>query len=248
MHTDHRRPVALIILDGWGVSDSKDGNAIALAHTPHYDEICSNYPRTELAASGEHVGLAAGSSGSAEAGHLNMGAGRVVETDIARIAKAVRSGEFERNPILQQAIANAAAAGKPLHLIGLLSDGGVHSSLDNLYTLLRMAKREGVKDVFVHAILDGRDVPQRTADIYVEALEIKMADIGVGQIATMCGRFFGMDSGGNWERTARCSSTRKANAHSMLGPRSEIPSCVGSLMSLSLRSFSKRTPVCRSRP
>ena len=203
MHTDNRRPVALIILDGWGVSDSKDGNAIALAHTPNYDQICSSYPRTALAASGEHVGLAPGSSGSAEAGHLNIGAGRVVETDIARIAKAVRSGEFEKNPVLQPAIAHAAASGKPLHLIGLLSDGGVHSSLENLYTLLRMAKREGVKDVFVHAILDGRDVPQRTADIYVEALEIKMADVGVGCIATLCGRFFGMDSGGNWERTAR---------------------------------------------
>ena len=203
MHTENRRPVALIILDGWGVSNANDGNAIALAHTPHYDEICSNYPRTELAAAGEYVGLAPGSAGSAEAGHLNIGAGRVVETDIARIAKAVRSGEFENNVVLQPAIANAAASGKALHLIGLMSDGGVHSSLENLYTLLRMAKREGVKEVFVHAILDGRDVPPRTADIYVEALEIKMADIGVGRIATLCGRFFGMDSGGNWERTAR---------------------------------------------
>ena len=203
MTTENTRPVALIILDGWGISDSSAGNAIALAHTPYYDQICARYPRTQLAASGEHVGLASGSSGSAEAGHLNIGAGRVVQTDIARIAKAVRSGDFEQNKVLQSAMARAAASGKPVHLIGLLSDGGVHSSPENLYALLRMAKREGANEVFVHGILDGRDVPPRTADIYVEALEIKMADIGVGRIATLCGRFFAMDSGENWERTAR---------------------------------------------
>ena len=197
------RPLALIILDGWGVSSRTEGNAVALAHTPYYDEICSKYPGTRLLASGEHVGLAPGAPGSAEAGHLNIGAGRIVETDISRIAKAIRSGEFERNKVIQPAMAHAAAAGKPVHLIGLLSDGGVHSVPDNLYALLRMAKRAGVKEVFVHAILDGRDVPARTADIYVEALEIKMADIGVGAIATICGRFFAMDSSENWERTAR---------------------------------------------
>lgn len=203
MNTENTRPVALIILDGWGISDDNAGNAIALAHTPNYDQICSRYPRTQLAASGEHVGLASDLPGSAEAGHLNIGAGRVVETDIARIAKAIRNGDFETNAILQPAMAHAAAAGKPVHLIGLLSDGGVHSSPENLYALLRMAKREGVREVFVHGILDGRDVPPRTADIYVEALEIKMADIGIGRIATLCGRFFAMDSGENWERTAR---------------------------------------------
>lgn len=199
----NRRPLALIILDGWGASDRSEGNAIALAHTPNYDEICSRYPQTRLAAAGESVGLAAGAPGSAEAGHLNIGAGRVVQTDIARIARAIRDGEFAKNPVLQPAMAHAAASGKAVHLIGLLSDGGVHSSPDTLYALLRMAKTEGVKDVFVHGILDGRDVPPRTADIYVEALEIKMADIGVGKIATLCGRFFAMDSGENWERTAR---------------------------------------------
>ncbi|HUR97509.1 MAG TPA: 2,3-bisphosphoglycerate-independent phosphoglycerate mutase, partial [Pyrinomonadaceae bacterium] len=203
MNTQNTRPVALIILDGWGLSNSSEGNAVVLAHTPHYDEICSRYPRTKLAASGEYVGLAAGAAGSAEAGHLNIGAGRVVQTDIARIAKAVRSGEFSDNPVLQPAMAHAAASDRPVHLIGLLSDGGVHSSPDTLYALLRMAKRAGVREVFVHAALDGRDVPPRTADIYIEALEIKMADIGVGRIASLCGRFFAMDSGENWERTAR---------------------------------------------
>lgn len=198
-----QRPIALIILDGWGVSDPNPGNAVALAHTPNYDEICKRYPRTNLAASGERVGLASNASATAEAGHLNIGTGRVVQTDIARIAQAVRSGEFGRNPVLQSAMARAAASGKPVHLIGLLSDGGVHSAPENLFALLRMAKCEGVRDVFIHAILDGRDVPPRSADVYVEALEIKMAEIGVGSIATLCGRFFAMDNGENWERTAR---------------------------------------------
>jgi 2,3-bisphosphoglycerate-independent phosphoglycerate mutase len=203
MSTANRRPLALVILDGWGISDNTDGNAVALAHTPNYDEICSRYPKTRLAASGESVGLSTGAAGSAEAGHLNIGAGRVVQTDIARIAKAIAEGSFARNAVLQPAMARAAAAGKPVHLIGLLSDGGVHSAPETLYALLRMAKTEGVKEVFVHGILDGRDVPPRTADIYAEALEIKMADIGIGRIATLCGRFFAMDSGDNWERTAR---------------------------------------------
>ena len=203
MNTVNRRPLALIILDGWGINDKREGNAIALAHTPNYDEICSRYPQTTLAASGESVGLADGAPGSAEAGHLNMGAGRIVQTDISRIARSISTGDFAKNPVLQPAMARAAASNKPLHLIGLLSDGGVHSAPETLYALLRMAKSEGVKEVFVHGILDGRDVPPRTADIYVEALEIKMADIGVGRIATLCGRFFAMDSGENWERTAR---------------------------------------------
>lgn len=203
MDYEIRRPLALIILDGWGVSDKTEGNAIALAHTPHYDEICARFPQTLLEASGESVGLAAGSYGSAEAGHLNIGAGRVVKTDIARIANSIRAGEFGRNSVLHPAMARAAATGKLVHLVGLLSDGGVHSSFETLYALLRMAKSEGVREVFIHGILDGRDVPPRTADIYVEALEIKMADIGIGKIATLCGRFFGMDSGENWERTAR---------------------------------------------
>ena len=196
-------PLALIILDGWGVSENTDGNAIALAHTPYYDQIAARYPSAKLTASGESVGLSSDAPGSAEAGHLNLGAGRIVQTEIARIARAVRSGDFDHNPVLGSAMSRAAASGKPVHMIGMLSDAGVHSSPENLYALLRMAKRAGVRDVFVHGILDGRDVPTRTADIYVEALEIKMADIGLGKIATLCGRFFAMDSGENWERTAR---------------------------------------------
>jgi 2,3-bisphosphoglycerate-independent phosphoglycerate mutase len=223
MDYSNRRPLALIILDGWGVSDRTEGNAIAMAHTPFYDEISARYPQTLLEASGESVGLAPGSGGSAEAGHLNIGAGRVVKTDIARIARSIRTGEFGHNAVLQPAMARAAGQGKPVHLIGLLSDGGVHSSFETLSALLRMAKNEGVREVFIHGILDGRDVPPRTADVYVEALEIKMADIGIGKIATLCGRFFAMDSGDNWERTARAFTMLvHAEGERALDPRTAI--------------------------
>lgn len=193
----------MIILDGWGVSSRRAGNAIAQARTPFYDEICTKYPQSVLAAAGASVGLASNASGNAEVGHLNIGAGRVVKTDVARIEDAIKSEQFFENAALKSAISKAAESGKPVHLIGLLSDGEIHSAPESLYALLRMAKRERVKEVFVHGILDGRDVPPRTADIYVEALEIKMADIGIGKIATLCGRFFAMDNSENWERTAR---------------------------------------------
>jgi 2,3-bisphosphoglycerate-independent phosphoglycerate mutase len=198
-----KRPLALVILDGWGISPQKEGNAIALAHTPFYDEICAKFPQTNLSAAGLRVGLTADSAGNAEVGHLNLGAGRIVKTEISRISEAVKSGAFFDNEILKNAFARALANNSSVHLIGLLSDGDVHSKPENLFALLRMAKAEGVKDVFIHAILDGRDVAPRTADVYAEALEIKMADIGVGQIATLCGRYYAMDANQNWERTAR---------------------------------------------
>ncbi|HEV8593778.1 MAG TPA: 2,3-bisphosphoglycerate-independent phosphoglycerate mutase [Pyrinomonadaceae bacterium] len=203
MNNQNNRPLALIILDGWGHSDQSEGNAIALANTPFYDEISATYPKTTLAAAGNRVGLANGVAGSSEVGHLNLGAGRVVQTNPLRISEAIKSGSFFENQVLQGAFGHASNEGTSVHLVGLLSDGDVHSSSDTLFALLRMAKNEGISDVFVHAILDGRDVPQRTADIYVEALEVKMADIGVGRIATLCGRYFAMDSRENWERTAR---------------------------------------------
>ena len=203
MSNDITRPLALIILDGWGVSPETRGNAIALAHTPYYDAVCSKYPRTRLAASGNRVGLSADAPGNAEVGHLTIGAGRIVQTEAARIATAVASGEFLENRVLRSAFARASGGNSDVHFMGLMSDGGVHSSPETLFALLRMAKREGVREAFVHAILDGRDVQPRTADIYVDALEIKMADIGIGKIASLCGRFYAMDSDENWERTAR---------------------------------------------
>jgi 2,3-bisphosphoglycerate-independent phosphoglycerate mutase len=198
-----KRPLALVIIDGWGYSPKKEGNAIALAHTPVYDEICERYPKTLLAASGFRVGLTPDTPGSSEVGHLNIGAGRIVQTDVSRISAAVKTGIFFENPVLKAAFANAKSNRSAVHLVGLLSDGEVHSSPENLFALLRMARNEGLEDVFVHGILDGRDVQPRTADIYTEAVEIKMADIGVGRIATLCGRYYAMDRDQNWERTAR---------------------------------------------
>ena len=197
------RPVALVILDGWGYAPRTESNAIAIAHTPYYDEICRNYPMTTLSASGTGVGQADDQPGSSEVGHLNLGTGRVAQTQIARIKKAVESGEFMENAVLNRAFAKAKADGSAVHMIGMLSDGGVHSSTENLFACLRLAKKHDLQDVFIHCILDGLDVPERTADIYVEALEIKLADIGIGRVASLCGRFFAMDSGERWERTAR---------------------------------------------
>ena len=200
---DKRRPLALVIIDGWGHSPRREGNAISLAHTPFYDEICAKYPRTTLIASGLRVGLTPDAPGNSEVGHLNIGAGRIVQTDVSRISTSLKSGKFFENKVLKEAFAKAKANNSAVHLVGLLSDGEVHASPENLFALLRMARNEGAKNVFVHAILDGRDVAPRTADIYVEALEIKMADIGIGRIATLCGRYYAMDRDQNWERTAR---------------------------------------------
>ncbi len=201
--TEKQRPLALIILDGWGHSESRAGNAIALAHTPHYDEISQKYPKTLLAAAGSRVGLPNDAAGSSEVGHLNIGAGRIIQTDVAKVSNAVRTGKFFENKVLKRAFEAAKAKNSAVHLIGLLSDGGIHSSPENLFALLRYAKYEGLEKVFLHCILDGRDVAPRTADIYVEALEIKLADIGIGSIATLCGRYYAMDKDQNWERTAR---------------------------------------------
>jgi 2,3-bisphosphoglycerate-independent phosphoglycerate mutase len=198
-----KRPLALIILDGWGFSLDPHGNAIAMANTPYYDDICARYPSTSILAAGTAVGLSEWAVGNAENGHVNIGAGRVVKTVAAQIADSILAGTFSENSVLTDAFQKAVEKGSAVHFIGLLSDGDVHSSSETLFSLLRMAKINGISDAFVHAILDGRDVPQRTADIYVEALEIKMADIGIGTIASLCGRYYGMDSNENWERTAR---------------------------------------------
>ncbi len=198
-----KRPVALVILDGWGYAPRTEGNAIAIANTPNYDEICRSFPMTVLTASGSGDGQTPVKPGNAEAGHLSIGTGRAAQTEVSRISDSIRSGAFMENPVLKDAFAKAKGRGADVHLIGLMSDGGINSSTDHLFALLRMAKQDGLTNVYVHCILDGLDVPPRTADIYVEALEIKLADIGVGSIATLCGRFFAMDNGENWERTAR---------------------------------------------
>ncbi|HEV7842086.1 MAG TPA: 2,3-bisphosphoglycerate-independent phosphoglycerate mutase, partial [Pyrinomonadaceae bacterium] len=198
-----RRPLALIIIDGWGYSPMREGNAIALADKPFYDELMEKYPHTLLEASGSRVGLPAGVMGNSEVGHLNMGSGRVVRMDVSRIDYAVETGEFFQNEALTSAMDAAKAKNKQLHLIGLLSDGQVHSSQEHLYALLRMAKERGLSRVYVHGFLDGRDTPPMSAYGYVEALQVQMSKIGCGRIASAIGRYYAMDRDKRWERTER---------------------------------------------
>ncbi len=186
------RPLALIILDGWDDAESNEASIINRSFTPNYDAIRANFPKVSLDAGHDPT-----------AGHLTIGAGRDAETELSVVERALHSAAFGENEVLNAAMKNASENGSSVHLIGLLSDGGVHSLPDSIFGLLRMAKLKGIEDIFIHCILDGRDVDPRTADIYIEALEIKMADIGVGKIATVCGRFFAMDIEENWERTVR---------------------------------------------
>ena len=198
-----RGPIALIIIDGWGYSPAREGNAIALATTPFYDELTENYPMTLLDAHGTRVGLPEGVMGNSEVGHLNIGSGRVIRMDVSLVDHEIATGEFFNNTVLLPAITNAAQHGRALHLMGLLSDGQVHSSIEHLYALLNMAKKHGVQRVFVHCFLDGRDTPPASAITYIKALQRKMEEIGCGEIATIVGRYYAMDRDKRWERTKR---------------------------------------------
>jgi 2,3-bisphosphoglycerate-independent phosphoglycerate mutase len=196
-------PLALIILDGFGHSPAREGNAVALAQMPFYDEIRERYPHTLIEASGTCVGLPGRIMGNSEVGHLNMGAGRVIMTDIRRIDYSVETGEFFSNEALVNALDNAKTRGGAVHFMGLLSDGLVHSSQEHLYALLRMAKERGLSRAYVHAFLDGRDTPPSSAHTYVGALRRKIEEMGFGEIATLCGRYYAMDRDKRWERTER---------------------------------------------
>lgn len=196
-------PLALIILDGFGYRAEREGNAIAMAQMPFYDELLEKYPHTLIQASGECVGLPRGVMGNSNVGHLCMGAGRVVRTDVERINNEITTGEFQRNPELNAAIDNAASHDRALHLIGLVSDGLVHSSQEHAYALLRMARARNLRRVFVHCFLDGRDTPPSSADAYVAAMQQKCEEIGAGEIATVVGRYYAMDRDQRWERTER---------------------------------------------
>jgi 2,3-bisphosphoglycerate-independent phosphoglycerate mutase len=197
------KPVLLIVLDGWGINENNGGNAIAAAQAPIYRSLLRDYPHTKLVASGEAVGLADGQMGNSEVGHLNLGAGRVVYQDSTRITKAIREGEFFKNPALLSAMEAAKKKGASLHLLGLLSDGGVHSHLGHIFTLFDMAKAQGLTRVFFHAFLDGRDTPPRSALGYITQLEDHCAKIGVGRIATVSGRYYAMDRDKRWERVQK---------------------------------------------
>ncbi|OIQ58758.1 2,3-bisphosphoglycerate-independent phosphoglycerate mutase [Moorella thermoacetica] len=197
------RPLMLMILDGFGLGPEGAGNAISQGRLPNYRRLLAEYPHTRLRASGEAVGLPAGQMGNSEVGHLNIGAGRIVYQELTRISKAIRDGSFFSNEVLAGAVRAAREQGGALHLMGLVSDGGVHSHLDHLYALLDLAKREGLERVYIHAFLDGRDVPPASAAGYLEQVEDECRQKGIGAIATIMGRYYAMDRDRRWERTAR---------------------------------------------
>jgi 2,3-bisphosphoglycerate-independent phosphoglycerate mutase len=195
------KPLAIIIMDGFGISPIEKGNAVARARKPNLERFWKNYPTTTLAASGLAVGLPHGQMGNSEVGHLNLGGGRIVYQDYTRISLAVENGSFGQNPVLLEAMAKAK--GGKMHLIGLLSDGGVHSHNTHLYALLEMAQKLDLKNVYVHAILDGRDVPPRSALTYFRELEAKFEQIGTGKVATVSGRYYTMDRDKRWDRVEK---------------------------------------------
>lgn len=201
--SNKRGPLALIIIDGWGYSASREGNAIALATTPFYDELAEKYPQTLLEAHGSRVGLPAGVMGNSEVGHLNIGSGRVIRMDVSLVDHEIETGQFFQNKVLVDAVDGAKTRGKALHLMGLTSDGQVHSSLTHLYALLKMAKDHGLEHVYIHCFLDGRDTPPSSGAQYVATLQRKLDEIGCGEIATVIGRYYAMDRDKRWERTQR---------------------------------------------
>jgi 2,3-bisphosphoglycerate-independent phosphoglycerate mutase len=197
------KPVALIILDGFALRDEVYGNAIAQANKPNFDRYWNQYPHTQLIASGEAVGLPEGQMGNSEVGHLNIGAGRIVYQDLTRISKSIRDEEFYANETILGAIRHAKQNGKKLHLYGLVSDGGVHSHISHLFALLELAKKEQFTELYIHAFLDGRDVAPDSAVKYIEQLQSKISEVGVGHIATVQGRYYSMDRDKRWERVEK---------------------------------------------
>ena len=197
----NKRPLVLTILDGWGFSPDSEGNAIAAARKPVYDQLLAKYPNTLIHTSGPFVGLPDGQMGNSEVGHMNMGAGRVIYMDVTRLDLMISTGEFFSNPVLLNAMQKAQ--GHRLHLIGLLSDGGVHAQLTHLFSLLEIAKKHGLRDIFVHCFMDGRDTPPESGAGYIGQLENKLSEIGVGKIASVSGRYYAMDRDKRWDRIER---------------------------------------------
>ncbi len=196
----NNKPLVLTILDGWGYRAETNANAIAQARKPNYDRLLAEFPNTLLRASDHFVGLPDGQMGNSEVGHLNIGAGRVVHMDITRIDEAIADGSFFRHPVLVDAMRSAASRGRRVHLLGLVSDGGVHSHQRHLYALLRLAKQEQAMQVFVHAFVDGRDTLPTNGAGYLEQLQHQMRELGVGALASVSGRYYAMDRDRRWER------------------------------------------------
>ena len=195
-----KKPTVLMILDGYGLNDKTEGNAIAMANTPVMDKLMAECPWQPGLASGLAVGLPDGQMGNSEVGHMNIGAGRIIYQDLTRITKAIEDGDFFENKVLLQAVENVKKNGSDLHLFGLLSDGGVHSHNTHLYALLELAKKNDVKNVYVHCFLDGRDTPPASGKSYAEQLNEEMKKIGVGKIASVMGRYYAMDRDNNYDR------------------------------------------------
>lgn len=198
-----KAPVALIILDGFGLRDETQGNAVAQAKKPNFDRYWNQYPHNTLMASGEAVGLPEGQMGNSEVGHLNIGAGRIVYQSLTRVNIAIREGKFAENETFHGAMNHVKEKGSNLHIFGLLSNGGVHSHIQHLFALLELASKEGIETVYVHGILDGRDVGPQTAKIFIKQTEEKMKEYGVGEFATISGRYYSMDRDNRWERVEK---------------------------------------------
>ncbi|EKO3506535.1 2,3-bisphosphoglycerate-independent phosphoglycerate mutase [Vibrio fluvialis] len=198
-----KKPMALVILDGWGYREDNSSNAINNANTPVLDGLMANNPHTLISASGMDVGLPDGQMGNSEVGHTNIGAGRIVYQDLTRITKAISDGEFQQNPVLVTAIDQAVAAGKAVHLMGLMSPGGVHSHEDHIYAAVEMATARGAEKIYLHCFLDGRDTPPRSAEASLKRFDELFAKLGKGRIASVVGRYYAMDRDNNWERVEK---------------------------------------------
>ena len=203
MNTCRTNVNALIILDGWGFNPETEGNAVSRAHTPFLDMLEKEYPLCRLAASGEAVGLPEGTIGNSEVGHMNIGAGRQVLQELVRINRAVESGTFFENPVILDLMGKVKSKGKSLHLMGLLSDGGVHSHITHLFALVKTARMQGIENLYIHPIFDGRDTSPTSGIQYLESLETFLAEQGIGTIATLCGRFWAMDRDTRWDRVEK---------------------------------------------
>ncbi len=218
-----KKPVALIIMDGFGINNSDYGNAIHAANTPNLDRLWGSCPKTQIGASGMDVGLPDGQMGNSEVGHTNIGAGRIVYQELTRITKSIQDGDFFGNQALLGAVENCKTNGTALHLMGLTSDGGVHSHLEHMLGVVQLAKKAGLTKVFVHCFMDGRDVPPTSGKGYIEQLEQEMAKIGVGKIATVMGRYYAMDRDNRWERVS------KAYAAMVYGEGNQNPSAADAM-------------------
>ncbi|HCW04648.1 MAG TPA: 2,3-bisphosphoglycerate-independent phosphoglycerate mutase, partial [Clostridium sp.] len=195
-----KKPVMLMILDGFGISDKEDGNAIRAAHKPNIDKLFEQYPHVQLGASGLNVGLPDGQMGNSEVGHLNIGAGRIVYQELTRITKAIEDGDFFKNEVLNAAIDKAIENNGALHVMGLVSDGGVHSHIDHLKAIFKLAKDKGLSKVYLHAFMDGRDTPPSSGKDYIIDVENYLKELANGKIATVSGRYYAMDRDNRWER------------------------------------------------